>query len=103
MTIQPKGAVITTTYRPTQRKSYKTFDVMPLAEQLKLLSSRELDIMKAKRAEIRKQEAEWGSEWAEPHDRKYYDRFMVTKASTVSSLVGTSILVPDKYKKTPRR
>ena len=61
MTIQPKGAVITTTYRPTQRKSYKTFDVMPLAAQA--LGSRELDIMKGPRAEIRKQEAEW-AEWA---------------------------------------
>ena len=102
VTIQPKGAVITTTYRPTQRKSYKTFDVMPLAEQLKLLSSRELDIMKAKRAEIRKQEAEWGSEWAEPHDRKYYDRFMVTKALTVSSLVATSISSLTSTRRSPK-
>ena len=101
VTIQPKGAVITTTYRPTQRKSYKTFDVMPLAEQLKLLSSRELDIMKVKRAEIRKQEAEWGSEWAEPHDRKYYDRFMVTKAFDGEFARGYFYIVPDKYKKIP--
>ena len=101
VTIQPKGAVITTTYRPTQRKSYKTFDVMPLAEQLKLLSSRELDIMKAKRAEIRKQEAEWGSEWAEPHDRKYYDRFMVTKAFDGEFARGYFYIVADKYKKIP--
>ena len=36
---------------------------MPLAEQLKLLSSRELDIMKAKRAEIRKDEEALGSEY----------------------------------------
>lgn len=101
VTIQPKGAVITTTYRPTQRKSYKTFDVMPLAEQLKLLSSRELDIMKAKRAEIRKQEAEWGSEWAEPHDRKYYDRFIVTKAFDGEFARGYFYIVADKYKKIP--
>ena len=57
--------------------------------------------MKAKRAEIRKQEAEWGSEWAEPHDRKYYDRFMVTKAFDGEFARGYFYIVPDKYKKIP--
>ena len=97
--VKNKSSIImTTTYDPRQDKECKTFDKLPMQEQIKHLGNRDLKKMGKKRDEIRKIETDLGSKRKEDLPYKYYDRFLVTKSFETEIVRGYFYVQEDKKK-----